>query len=365
MTRERKKNIKDMDINRDNYEGFFLDFAEGNLSAAQEEILNNFLKFNPDLAEELKAFDLLKVVPEDIMMPAKKSLKKEIPTAAEAISEHNFEMYSIAYLENDLTEYQRSLFEGFISRDEKYQADFSLMKKTVLQTEAIPFPHKSRLRKRSKAVINLRIILPFAAAAAIALLLLVRADFLSIEPEIAAVPENATPVEVLEIKAAAEKPPLKEKSTSIQIIRNSRTQVPVSNIKNRASVTNSKNETAKTNQKEIKRIAGVNLSQPHLPEVKIKEDQIVPVAQPLPNINMSSLAIADRVRYQMNKASEILDDDDVFIWNLASQGIEEINKRAGTDMSLIASQDQEGSVSGFRFKSRLLNVSAPISSDRY
>ncbi len=354
-----------MDISRDNYEGFFLDFAEGNLSAEQEEILNNFLKFNPDLAEELKAFDLLQVVPEDITMPSKDALKKEIPRAADAISELNFEMYSIAYLENDLTEYQRSLFERFLSSDGKFQASFSLMKKTILHAEAISFPHKSRLRKRTKAVINLRIILPFAAAAAIALLILVRTDFLNVEQEIAAVPENVIPSEVPEIKVVADKPPLREKAASIQIIRNSRTQVPVSNIKNRPSFTNSQVEAVKKNPEEIKRIAGVNLSQPHLPDVKIKEDQIVPVAQPLPNISMSSLAIADRVRYQLNKASELLDEDDVFIWNLASQGIEEINKRAGTDMSLMASKDQEGSVSGFRFKSRLLNVTAPISSDRY
>ncbi len=98
--------------------------------------------------------------------------------------------------------------------------------------------------------------------------------------------------------------------------------------------------------------------------MNMKDDKIISVTQPLPDINMSSLALADRVRYQMSRASGLMDEDDVFIWNLASQGIQEINKLAGTDMSLMASQDQEGSVSGFRFKSRFLNVTAPISQDR-
>ncbi len=79
---------------------------------------------------------------------------------------------------------------------------------------------------------------------------------------------------------------------------------------------------------------------------------------------MSSLAITERVRHQLDRASGLMNEDDVFIWNLANQGIQEINKRTGTEMSLMASQDQEGSVSGFQFKSRFFNVTAPLSSGR-
>lgn len=354
-----------MDINRDNYEEFFLDFAEGKLSAEQEETLNNFLKFNPDLEAELKDFDLLQIAAEEIKMPFQDALKKEIPSATDTISSNNFEMYSIAYLENDLTESQRSLFEDFLYSDAKYRVSFNLMKKTYLQTVSVLFPNKSHLRKRSKAVINLRIMLPFAAAATIALLILIRTDFFSIEPEIVSLPETAISTEVVEIEPVITKPPVKEKAASIQIIRNSRTQVPVSNLKIRPSIKEPQIEVAEKNFKEIKRVAGINLSRLRISSVNMKDDQIVPVSQPLPAINMSSLAIADRLKYQFSRASGLLDEDDVFIWNLASQGIEEINKLAGTDMSLMASQDQEGSVSGFRFKSRFLNVTAPISQDRY
>ncbi len=38
----------------------------------------------------------------------------------------------------------------------------------------------------------------------------------------------------------------------------------------------------------------------------------------------------------------------------------EINKLVGSDMSLMASQDEDGAVSGFRFKSKFLNVTAPL-----
>jgi len=353
-----------MEINRDNYEEFFLDFAEGNLSAEQEETLNNFLKFNPDLEDELKTFDLMRVTPREIKMPFKESLKKEIPSDTDTISSQNFDMYSIAYLENDLTEYQQSLFDEFLKSDEEYQESFRLMKSTYLQAEFVPFPHKSRLKKRSLAVINLRILLPFAAAAALALLLLVRTDIFTIEPEIASVPETERTYEPTEIEPIVAKPPVKEKAASIQIIRNSRSQVPVSNLKYSPALIKTKPMTTEKIAPETSRIAGVNLSRIHMPAMDVKEDRIVLETQDLPSINMSSLALADRVRYQLNRASDLMDEDDVFIWNLASQGIDQISKRTGADMSLMASQNQDGAVSGFRFKSRFLNVTAPIAQDQ-
>ena len=41
-------------ITRDNYESFFLDFAEGNLSDAERAAVLAFVADNPDLAEDLE-----------------------------------------------------------------------------------------------------------------------------------------------------------------------------------------------------------------------------------------------------------------------------------------------------------------------
>ncbi len=353
-----------MEINRDNYEEYFLDFAEGNLTAEQEDILNNFLKFNPDLEAELKEFDLLQIPAEKITMPSRENLKREIPSKQDAVGPYNFELYSVAYLENDLSDYQRDIFETFLLTDKKYQDSFSMMKLTYLHAVELQYPHKDKLRKKSRAVINLRIILPFAAAAAIALLIMVRTDIFIIQPEIAAVPETEINPEIITLESVTKKPPVKGKAATIQIIRNSRGQVPVSNIKKKNIIPDKKVELAALSQQESQRISRIEIPGVRIPNLYVKEDQITTTTQPLPTINMSSLAITERVRYQLGRVSKLMDEDDVFIWNLASQGIEEINKLAGTEMSLMASQDQEGSVSGFRFKSRLLHVSAPISQDR-
>jgi hypothetical protein len=50
-------------ITRHNYEAFFLDFIEGNLSEAQENGLKQFLKENPDLANELEDFESVSIKP--------------------------------------------------------------------------------------------------------------------------------------------------------------------------------------------------------------------------------------------------------------------------------------------------------------
>ena len=43
-----------MDINRDNYEFFLIDYIDGNLTAKQLEAVENFLWLNPDLKNELE-----------------------------------------------------------------------------------------------------------------------------------------------------------------------------------------------------------------------------------------------------------------------------------------------------------------------
>ncbi|NEN24116.1 hypothetical protein G3O08_11450 [Cryomorpha ignava] len=48
-------------INIHNYEAFFLDFAEGNLTESQLVELNNFLDENPDLKSELESFEIVEL----------------------------------------------------------------------------------------------------------------------------------------------------------------------------------------------------------------------------------------------------------------------------------------------------------------
>lgn len=68
-----------MKININNYEEWMIDYLEGNLSAAQEKELTEFLAFHPELKAELDLFNETKVQPDmDIVFANKESLKKAI-----------------------------------------------------------------------------------------------------------------------------------------------------------------------------------------------------------------------------------------------------------------------------------------------
>ena len=64
-------------INKDNYEAYFLDHLEGNLSEEGKKELELFLKENPKLGEELKAYDnSLFLIPDmEISFKEKESLR--------------------------------------------------------------------------------------------------------------------------------------------------------------------------------------------------------------------------------------------------------------------------------------------------
>lgn len=64
-------------INKDNYEAYFLDYLEGNLSEKYKKELELFLKENPKLGEELKAYDnSLFLIPDmEISFKEKESLR--------------------------------------------------------------------------------------------------------------------------------------------------------------------------------------------------------------------------------------------------------------------------------------------------
>ncbi len=83
-------------ITRDNYEIYFVDYLEGNLSDSQVDMVELFLKNNPDLAEELALFSRNEV--EDNQKMEFGYLKKQF-----LINSSNEEEYFIGAIEKQLT----------------------------------------------------------------------------------------------------------------------------------------------------------------------------------------------------------------------------------------------------------------------
>ncbi len=354
-----------MDINRDNYEAYFLDFAEGNLSPAQEEILHRFLKFNPDLNEELQSFKILSVTPGEIVFPGKDKLRKEIPGKDDSVSEQNFEMHCIAYLEGDLTQIQRSEFESFLEKNPEMTGVLNTFKFTFIPAENIVYPGKARLKHDRSRIFYLRLLVPLAAAAAIAVLFLIGPENQSTPDQLASNMEPEKKAEEIEVVITGKKPESNTLPATLNLIKTKSGPVPKSdyttNEQNRKlnNKTESKNENRSSNK--LQAIASLDLKQSLVSEIRVNYDQLIPVAVTPPSVDPSSLSLFDLARYQFKKASEVIDEEDVLLWNLASTGIKELNRIAGNEAQLLASRDEQGAISGIQFKSRFLNVTAPIS----
>jgi len=101
-----------MNINRHNYEEFFLLYVDNELTAEQKKSVEQFIQENPDLAGELELFRQTSLESDDkIVFEGKELLMKKENDAT--ISLHNYEEWLVAYLDNELKPSERKEFEKF------------------------------------------------------------------------------------------------------------------------------------------------------------------------------------------------------------------------------------------------------------
>src|ERR1700753_968846 len=114
-------------INRNNYEEYFLLYADNELSAADKKAVEEFIDENPDLAAELNTLSQLKFHPEqDIFFGDKDSLFRE-PAKNSSIDNNNYEEYFLLYADNELNAAEKKKVEDFVSRNASLQPAFELL----------------------------------------------------------------------------------------------------------------------------------------------------------------------------------------------------------------------------------------------
>lgn len=142
-------------INRENYEIFFLDYSEGNLSKEDALLLFQFLDEHPDLKVEFKLFVSENIEPlkpdEDIVFEGVASLKKTGIVSVGNINESNYENFFIAFYEGDLSESEQDGVVEFVEKNPLLKVDFEQFGKVVLQPDKkIVFDKKSSLHQTRK-----------------------------------------------------------------------------------------------------------------------------------------------------------------------------------------------------------------------
>ena len=162
-----------MEINRHNYEAFLLDLLEGRLSVEDQQRLNDFLEQNPDCSGDLMETGPWVLEKEKINYPGIEHLKRVLPTAASVLTEHNFDLFSIARMEGDLTRDQEMAHQSMVSQDEIRAGQWAEWQKTRLEAEPVLFKGKDQLKHKNGNRTRIVWMSLISAAAAVALLIFI------------------------------------------------------------------------------------------------------------------------------------------------------------------------------------------------
>lgn len=161
-----------MNINRNNYEEFFLLYADNELTAAEKSAVDVFVTAHPDLKEELDML-LQSVLPaEDMHFFDKESLYRTTSTD-QLVNMTNFESFFVRYSDEELSNDEKAATEQFVYSHPEFQADFELIQQArMTPDQQVVFPDKQLLyrgeKKEEKPVFRIWF---SVAAAAIVLLL--------------------------------------------------------------------------------------------------------------------------------------------------------------------------------------------------
>jgi hypothetical protein len=144
-------------INRNNYEEYFLLYTDNELSDTDRNAVEEFVEGNPDLRDELRMFQQLKMKPENHIVFNKKDLLRKGAEGDGRINHANYEEYFLLYLDNELDETTKGSVEKFVKDNPVRRQEFSILLQTRVEpdTNIILEDKKSLYRRPQGRVVFL------------------------------------------------------------------------------------------------------------------------------------------------------------------------------------------------------------------
>lgn len=142
-----------MNINRHNYEEFFILYTDNELSNEDRRQVELFVNENPDLKAELDLFLQGRLIPDTAVAYTDKEqlMRSSIDTGFIDLS--NYEEWLLSYVDNELPDNQKIAVEKFVSHHAGVKAELDYLQKTKLQTDtSIVFANKEILYRREEKV---------------------------------------------------------------------------------------------------------------------------------------------------------------------------------------------------------------------
>ena len=162
------QNSDNMNINRHNYEEFFILYMDKELSSEDRRMVEDFVQHHPDLKEELELLMQYKLVPDELVVFEN---KETLIKGDAIINVANYEEYFLSYIDDELTTAQKAAVEKFVADNPVAAKELTLLQKSKLQPEDIVFANKESLYRSEEKIRRLPVKWLRAAAAVLILAL--------------------------------------------------------------------------------------------------------------------------------------------------------------------------------------------------
>ena len=358
-----------IDINRNNYEEYFLDFLDGELSSSDENLLMLFLNENPDLKSELELFEADKIPVDNTFFENKLELKKSHILSGVTIN--NFDELCIARIEGDLKRRETIEFDKFIARNEKKEKKYNLYKLTKIQPDNfVVFQNKESLKKSEKKIFVLRKNYQWISIAASIIILL--AIYLFVPKEKG---DNKLPLAELDKSIKVESLPVTDneakKVNILSDLNNNKRNINIEakSFASEKTLEEKRNDDIEKDEiipREINQLAYLYPAEIKFDFNKYKVDKnIIYVnidkGQGKKEVDKKNTSFKSYLAGVFNK--RVLKKEGknkIEFFDIAQAGVKGFNKLTRSNVSLERLYDKDGNPNKTEFNSRLIAFSAPI-----
>ena len=339
-----------MKINQNNYEQYFIDYLDGNLDPHLIPEFMAFLAQNPKLADELYEIEDNQGVacqPETVTFHYKESLKKNQDSQTDAILQ-DFEELCIAKMEGDLNNKQSSGFNIMIRNNPVKGKIYHRFTQTILKPDYnVVFPGKYILKKSITKELTIRTIIPYAAIAA--LFVLIFSIYFLLKEKSGIKPVNMastgqTEKHITGMSQGSNDTIIRltessiKKDNNIENINQGKNQkeeiiipVSLSALDNgRIEVSPNENQTSQAGKPEFRKYTPVDVSLNSAEVIMLADNSSTPE-----NNGNEYLTVGQYIQKLFkNKLLRKENEEKIDVWKIAGTGVKEIGKLTGTDMVL-------------------------------